>query len=78
MPRIFLHQAGEDAKLNAGISVDGGGAGNTEGMMKGSCNHLGWKRAHEMQVQPFPSTAKPPLTHIHRPLNPSRDGENVV
>lgn len=61
IPRIFIHQAGGDAKLNAGISVDGGGAGNTEGMMKGSCNHLGGKRAHEMQVQPFPfpSTAKP-------------------
>lgn len=59
IPRIFPHQAGGDGKLNAGVSVDSGGSGNTEGIMRESCNHLGWKRPHEMEVQPFPSTAKP-------------------
>lgn len=59
IPRIFPHQAGGDGKLSAGVSVDGEGSGNTEGIVRESCNYLGWKRAHEMEVQRFPSSAKP-------------------
>lgn len=59
IPRIFPHQASGDGNLSAGVSVDGGGSGNTECIMRESCNYLCWKRAHEMEVQWFPSSAKP-------------------
>lgn len=38
IPRIVPQQAGGDGKLNAGVSVDGGGSGNPEGITRELCN----------------------------------------